>query len=62
MNCPKCFDTPEGEYLAATDQLWCEFDAQIFDGYLHTAFYCRRCDWSQQNRFDPEVIHMEEEE
>ena len=62
MNCPKCSDTPEAEYLASTDQLWCEFEAEVINHELHTVYWCRRCDWNQQRTFDPELIHNGEEE
>ena len=58
MNCPKCFAKPSGEYLASTDQLWCEFEAEVIDGTLHTVYYCRRCDWHQEKCFNPELIHL----
>jgi len=58
MNCPKCELRDVHGILSQTDQLWCEFDSEIIDGYLQTVFYCRRCDWNNSKRFDPGLIHI----
>lgn len=46
-----------GDIWAAEDKLWCEFEAQVFKHTLHTVYYCRRCDFSEEKKFDPEDIH-----
>lgn len=62
MNCPKCRNSEWGNFLSETDRLWCEFEAEVISGYLHTVYWCKRCDWNQQRKFDPELIHLREEE
>jgi len=64
MNCPKCTELDIGDYLASTDRLWCEFEAEVQNHTLHTVYWCRRCDWSETKEFDPQIIHdtMESEE
>jgi len=62
MDCPVCLETPHGEYLASTDQLWCEFEAEVIEGWLHTVYYCRRCDWNEQKKYCPQLIHDNQEE
>tara|TARA_A100001234_G_C12440876_1_gene306880 strand:- start:200 stop:382 length:183 start_codon:yes stop_codon:yes gene_type:complete len=59
MDCPKCLDKPHGEFYASQDKLWCEFDAQVIDGWLYTVYYCRNCDWNEQKKFCPQVMHDE---
>ena len=58
MNCPQCEEDDVHGYLSATDQLWMEFESDVIDGYLHTVYYCKRCDFSQEKKFDPELIHL----
>ena len=60
MNCRKCLKHPMGDIWAASDRLWCIFEAEVIDGWLHTVYYCRHCDWNQQRKFDPEIIHLTE--
>ena len=57
LNCPKCTEKDEFDYLAMTDNLWCEFEAMVHDYVLHTVYYCRHCDWNQSKEFDPQSIH-----
>jgi len=58
MNCPQCQDNDIHGFLHDADQLWMEFEAEVIDNYLHTVFYCRRCDFTQEKKFDPELIHL----
>ena len=67
MNCPVCFmDNPvHRDHMAATDQLWMEFESQVSIGYLECVYYCRHCSYYVTRKFDPEVImqsKLEEEE
>lgn len=62
MDCPVCIEGPHGEYLASTDQLWCEFEAEVIDGWLETVYYCRKCSWHEHKKFDPQLIHDNQEE
>jgi len=59
MNCPKCHieNFEVRDYLASTDQLWMEFEAEIIDGYLYTLYYCRHCPYNERKKFDPQRIH-----
>jgi len=60
MNCPQCLAHPMGDIWAASDKLWCEFEAEVIDGYLHTVYWCRQCDFAEQKKFDPEELHRGE--
>ena len=66
MNCPSCTEGDVSGYYASTDQLWCEFEAEVVDHCLYTIYYCRHCDWQERKKFDPQLIHdkmkSEEEE
>jgi len=57
MNCPKCTALDIGDYLASTDQLWCEFESEVQEHTLFTVYWCRRCDFSETKEFDPQLIH-----
>ena len=57
MNCPECLKTEIGDYLAQTDQLWCEFEAEVIEHELRTIYYCRHCDWHEERKFDPQLLH-----
>ena len=58
MNCPDCFKDNDAmrDYMISTDQLWCEFEADVIDGYLHLVYYCRHCSWHHQKKIDPEPL------
>ncbi len=57
MNCPKCLKHPMGDFWAAEDKLWCEFEAQVIKYTLYTVYWCRRCDFTEEKEFDPEDVH-----
>ena len=60
MNCPKCTIQDlvhNSEYWASTDQLWMEFEAEVIDGWLETVYYCKRCEYNEQKKYDPQRIH-----
>ena len=62
--CPKCAAHPMyGDIWSTTDQLCMDFEAYTYGGWLHTLYYCKRCDFTELKEHDPELIHdgVEEE-
>ena len=58
-DCPKCAKHPiYGDIWAQTDQLYMEFEAEVFMHTLHTVYWCKRCDYSEEKEHDPELIHI----
>ena len=55
--CPKCAEHPWGDIWSQTDQLSLEFEAEVIHYTLHTVYWCKRCDYSEEKRYDPEEIH-----
>lgn len=56
MNCPDCTENDISEYLAQTDNLWCKFEAEVLNGYLHLVYWCRHCSWHSHKKIDPEFL------
>jgi hypothetical protein len=61
MNCPKCEANDVHGFGRDADLLWMDFESDVIDGYLHTVYYCKRCDFNQEKIFDPELIHLNTE-
>ena len=56
--CPKCAKNPDyGDFWAQTDRLYMEFESEVQSFTLFTVYWCRRCNYFEQKKWDTEIIH-----